>query len=561
MPLFRRSDAQGERSAADRERARLEREARRRGVTVEELLGSQEAPPPVEAEPPPPADPDPAPADPAPALEPVVGSEPHSDPEPPTVPEPDPVLPEEDLTWVEPEPEPPAPEPEPEPEPPAPEPEPEPEPPSPEPVVGSQPHSDPDPTTEEPEPPAEHRAAPVGDDLPPRELDPPPLPASSPPRPRPRPPRRRYAQPDARRSPAQGPVRRRRSWFARIAAVLVIVAAVAVLWFLFNLFQPGKGDGTGRVAIEIPQGATAREVGDLLAERDVVSSGFYFDLRARLAGKRDDFKAGRYTLAHDMSYGAALDALTEREPAAPPTVKITIPEGRSRTEIAPTVKEAGISGSYLAASKRHKGFDPREYGAPRSTRSLEGFLFPATYEMREGQATARRLVGQQLDAFRQNFSTVSMRAAKRRNLTPYDVLIIASMVEREAQVPKERPLIAAVIYNRLRERMPLGIDATTRYDLGVWHRPLRVSELQRDTPYNTRTRLGLPPTPIGNPGLDSIKAAAKPADVDYLYYVVKPNTCGEHSFSKTDAEFQKDVAAYEAARAKNGGKSPDTCDD
>jgi uncharacterized YceG family protein len=506
MPLFRRSDAQGERSAADRERARLEREARRRGVPVEELLGSQETPPL---------------ADPAPPL---------ADPAPPLA---DPALPPADPA------------------------------PPPDAVVGSQSHSEPEPTTvhEGPEPTAEHRAAPVGDDLPPRELDPPPLPSSSPPRPRPRPPRRRYAQPDARRSPAQGPVRRRRSWFARIAAVLVIVLAVAVLWFLFNLFQPGKGDGTGRVAVEIPQGATAREVGDLLAERDVVSSGFYFDLRARLAGKRDDFKAGRYTLAHDMSYGAALDALTEHEPAAPPTVKITIPEGRTRSEIAPAVKQAGITGSYLAASKRHKGFDPREYGAPRSTRTLEGFLFPATYEMREGQATARRLVGQQLDAFRQNFSTVSMRAAKRRNLTPYDVLIIASMVEREAQVAKERPVIAAVIYNRLRERMPLGIDATTRYDLGVWDRPLRVSELQRDTPYNTRTRLGLPPTPIGNPGLDSIKAAAKPADVDYLYYVVKPNTCGEHSFSKTDAEFQRDVAAYEAARAKNGGKSPDTCDD
>src|SRR5690606_38642430 len=126
------------------------------------------------------------------------------------------------------------------------------------------------------------------------------------------------------------------------------------------LFQPGKGEGSGRAAVEIPHGATAREVGDLLAERDVVSSGFYFDLRARLAGKREDFKAGRYMLAHDMSYGAALDALTEHEPAAPPTVKITMPEGRSPTEIAASLEEAGIDGNYLRASKRRKGFDPRE---------------------------------------------------------------------------------------------------------------------------------------------------------------------------------------------------------
>ncbi len=397
-------------------------------------------------------------------------------------------------------------------------------------------------------------------DLPPRELDPPPLPARSSARPLPRAPQRRYRQADARRSPAQGPIKRRRSWAARIAAIVVIALAAVVIWFLFSLFQPGKGDGHGTVAVTIPQGASARDIGDQLADQGVVASGFFFNLRATISGKRDDFKAGRFTLHEDMSYGAAIDTLTKpRTVAAVPTVKLTIPEGLSRREIAPRAKQAGIKGSYLAASDRHRGFSPRRYGAPRGTRTLEGFLFPATYELRASQATANRLVGQQLEAFQQNFSKVSMRAAKRKNLTPYDVLIIASMIEREAQVAKERRIIAAVIYNRLRDQMPLGIDATTRFELGEWSRPLRVSELQRDTPYNTRTRRGLPPTPIGNPGLASIQAAANPAKVDYLYYVVKPGTCGEHSFSATDAEFQQDVAAYEAARAKNGGKSPTTC--
>ena len=133
------------------------------------------------------------------------------------------------------------------------------------------------------------------------------------------------------------------------------------------------------------------------------------------------------------------------------------------------------------------------------------------------------------------------------------------MIEREAQLDRERPLIAAVIYNRLKLGMPLGIDATIRYVENNWSRPLLQSELDRDTPYNTRLHTGLPPTPIGNPGLASLKAAAHPAKVDHLFYVVKPGTCGAHAFSSTDVQRQRDVARYEAAREANGGRSPDTC--
>jgi uncharacterized YceG family protein len=116
-----------------------------------------------------------------------------------------------------------------------------------------------------------------------------------------------------------------------------------------------------------------------------------------------------------------------------------------------------------------------------------------------------------------------------------------------------------VIYNRLHDGMPLGIDASLRYELHNWSTPLRQSQLERDTPYNTRVRTGLPPTPIGSPGLASIKAAAHPAKVDYLYFVVKPGTCGEHAFARTAAQHDANVARYDAARARNGGKSPTTC--
>ncbi|MFN8205365.1 MAG: endolytic transglycosylase MltG [Solirubrobacteraceae bacterium] len=535
MPMFRRSDSSPERTPAEREYARRVREARRQGLPdpprPDALEREDEAPPYLPSQPsaaePEPREPEPLPSEPE-----AVAPEP----------EPEPLPPEPEA--VEPEPEPLPPEPE------AVAPEPEPAPPEPEAVA-----PEPEPLPSEPEP------APLDAERPIPAVDrtPPPMPASQSARQPPKAPRHRYTPPDPRRSPATGPARRSgRRWIKRIFALLALLVVAFVIWFLFSLFQPFKGDGDGTVLVNIPRGATSREVGDLLADRGVVSSGFFFDLRAQIAGKRDDLKAGRFELAHDMSYGAAIDKLTQN-PIAPPTVSVTIPEGLSRKEIAPVAKRAGIDGSYLAASDRHAGFSPRRYGAPKSTKTLEGFLFPATYELQEKQATANRLVGQQLDAFKRTFDGVSLTRAKRRNLTPYDVLIIASMIEREAQVAKERKLISAVIYNRLKQGIPLGIDATTRYELGNWSRPLRQSELQKDSPYNTRTRRGLPPTPIGNPGLASIQAAANPANVKYIYYVVKPGTCGEHAFSSTDAQFQRDVQRYEQARAKNGGKSPDTC--
>jgi uncharacterized YceG family protein len=336
--------------------------------------------------------------------------------------------------------------------------------------------------------------------------------------------------------------------------VLALVAAVA--WFAISLFEPFKGAGHGTVVVRIPPGATASDVGDLLAKRGVIGSSFFFDLRARIGGKRGDLKAGTFRLRRDMSYGAALDALTHN-PAPPPVIRLTIPEGRSRAEIAPLARGAGLRGSYLAASVRSPGFSVHHYGAPRGA-SLEGFLFPATYELKP-HSPATTLVAEQLAAFKQNIAKVDLRYARRKHLTTYDVLTIASMIEREAGVPGDRPLIAAVIYNRLKQGMPLGIDATLRYALHDWDKPLRVSQLASPSPYNTRKHLGLPPSPIGNPGLASIEAAAHPAHVPYLFYVIKPCANGAHAFSSTDAQFQRDVAAYDRARARLGGRSPVTC--
>jgi UPF0755 protein len=344
-----------------------------------------------------------------------------------------------------------------------------------------------------------------------------------------------------------------RRWGRLLALGALLAVALGIGWFLVSLFQPFKGDGSGEVRVVVPQGASLGEIADLLEQKGVVSSSTFFQLRARLAGRTDELKPGRYTLARDMSFSGVLDKLEQGLP--PNVVRVVIPEGLSRKEIAP--RTAGLRGSYLKASVRNPALDPREYKA-RHAKNLEGFLFPASYELKRGKPVSR-LVTEQLQAFKTNFAKVDMRYAGSKNLTPYDVLVIASLIEREVQVPKERRLVASVIYNRLHGGIPLGIDATTRFVIGKWSGELRQSELQNPSPYNTRVHAGLPPGPIGNPGLASIQAAAHPARTDYLFYVAIVCGNGHHRFAATDAEFQRYVDQYNRARAKRQGKSLTDC--
>jgi UPF0755 protein len=243
--------------------------------------------------------------------------------------------------------------------------------------------------------------------------------------------------------------------------------------------------------------------------------------------------------------------------AAPVVVRVLVPEGETRRQIAARAHTAGLTGSYLTASKRSSLLDPAHYGAPPATPNLEGFLFPATYDLYSGDP-ASRLVHEQLIAFTERFGDEEVRRARELHITPYQLLIVASMVEREAQLTDDRDKVAAVIYNRLRLGMPLGIDATIRYALGDYTRPLTTAQLALDSPYNTRLHRGLPPTPISNPGLAAIHAAAHPAHAGYLYYVASANGCGGLVFSDSEAQFEQDAAAYREALRANGDQVP-TC--
>ncbi len=341
--------------------------------------------------------------------------------------------------------------------------------------------------------------------------------------------------------------------------ILAVILLIVLLWFLNALFQPFHGDGSGHVAVTIPKGSSVSEVGDLLSKRGVIDDSTMFQIRVTLAGKRSDLFAGRFNLKHEMSYGAAIDALSKEPNKAqkPGITTVTLPEGYDREQMGQLVREDGVPGNYMKATVKSKYLSPAEYGG-KGAKGLEGFLFPDTFELKP-KAPVADLVQLQLQDFKRKIKQVNMKYAKSKNLTVFDVLTIASMVEREAGVPKQRKLVASVIYNRLREGIPLGIDATIRFATGNYEEPLTQTQLETNSPYNTRTNQGLPPGPINSPGLAAIEAAAHPANTEFIYYVNDPNSCNELTFAKTEEEFNEAVEKYETAREKNGGNAPSTC--
>jgi UPF0755 protein len=239
--------------------------------------------------------------------------------------------------------------------------------------------------------------------------------------------------------------------------------------------------------------------------------------------------------------------------APPKPFRIVFPEGFTRKEMAARVTAV----AQIARRERRKRVRLKEQAYLAATANprpeptfgakalpLEGFLFPATYDF-TARTTSPQLVAAQLKAFRENWKKVNLGYARSKNLTPYDVLTIASMVEKETPAPEERQLVSAVIYNRLHARVPLGIDAALRYGLDIpGTESIHESQLANPTPYNLRLHAGLPPTPIGSPGLASIQAAAHPAKVNYLYFVAKPDK--KHHF------FTASAAAFEKYKAEHG---------
>jgi UPF0755 protein len=335
----------------------------------------------------------------------------------------------------------------------------------------------------------------------------------------------------------------------RAVALLVLGAAFVLVWFLISLFQPFTGSGHGRAKVTIPRGSGVSQIGSILEHDHVISSSFFFKLAAAIDSDRGKLRAGQYVMKLGMSYSSALDQLV-----AGPNIRyvnVTIIPGRSRKQVRAQLATDGVKGDYVRATVRSPLLDPTAYGAPKRTPTLEGFMWPDTYNLRR-PVKLKLLIADQLKRFKQEFAKVNLRYAASKNLTGYDVLKIASLISEEAMLPKDLPRAAAVIYNRLRLRMDLGLDSTVAYATGNYG-TLTEKDLHINSPWNTTNRPGLPPTPIDSPALDAIRAAARPARTDALYFINKVCGNGALRFTVSYRQFlhwsaEWNTAVAEAAR-------------
>jgi len=334
----------------------------------------------------------------------------------------------------------------------------------------------------------------------------------------------------------------------RVALVLLLVLLLVVAGGIYaatRYYAWCRDPGTTHapVPFTVPDGQTGDEVLQRLADAHVVRcGGFVGRFLLQENGHGGEIRAGSYHLTTGMTLDQAIQVLTT-PPKSVPTVDLTVPEGYRLTQIAARAHQVlGVSADELVHLGLSGKYSLPPY-LPAGSPSVEGFLFPATYQFVKKGETPDAVITKLLDQFGAEARRVHLQeGAAKLGMTPYQIVTIASMIEKEAKVERDRPLIAEVIYNRLKLGMTLGIDATLLYDDPTpGDGQLTSSDLKSDSPYNTRVHTGLPPTPIASPGLASLQAALHPAIGDYLYYVLC-GADGHHKFSKDFATFRHDVS-------------------
>jgi UPF0755 protein len=343
-----------------------------------------------------------------------------------------------------------------------------------------------------------------------------------------------------RRAAARAAHRRR----LRALVLLVALGAVALLVATNAVEVPllsGNGVAVGKpVRVTIPPGASTREIGRTLEDAGVVDRAARFTDAAVERGVAAQLKPGEYLLTTGMDSDRLFETLTAGPEAT--ADRITFPEGLTVRQIA----ERMVRGGRWSRREVDAALKSPALGSPYRPRGkpLEGLLFPSTYTLRPREKPVELLRGM-LDQLEGVMSRQDLSGARRRNLTPYEILIVASMIEREARVDVDRPRIARVIYNRLARSMRLEIDATVQYALGGTRPRLTNRDLAVDSPHNTYRSAGLPPTPIAAPGEAAIRAALAPDDGPWLYYVLASKD-GHHAFTDDADEF---LRLKEKARA------------
>ncbi len=347
-----------------------------------------------------------------------------------------------------------------------------------------------------------------------------------------------------RTSPKKGRRRRRSRVISGVIGVLLVIGVLGAIYAVAS----GGGRGSGEAAsgeplrVEVIRGDTLSSVADKLEEAGVIESAFLFKLEARTEGYGEQIQTGRYTFREGEDTDEILRKLNRGEAA--PTFALTIPEGLTLEETADVVAgDTGVSARQFESAARRTDYGYAFLDNPQAN-STEGFLFPSKYELEEG-TTASQIVNRLLGQYLLETESIDLADARQRlGLSEYELVTIASLIEKESASAEERPVIASVIYNRLERDMPLQIDATVQYALAEPKENLSLQDLEVASPYNTYQNEGLPPGPICSPSRQSLEAAVNPAETNYLYYVLKAD--GRDHF------FTNDYDAFLRAKAEAG---------
>jgi UPF0755 protein len=322
-----------------------------------------------------------------------------------------------------------------------------------------------------------------------------------------------------------------------VLSFLLVVGVLGAIYFIYAAAAGGKSEHGAPARVEVVKGDTLLSVAEKLEQAGVIESALIFRMEARVGNHEDTkIKTGEYTFRRGEDSDRILAKLIAG--GAAPILTITVPEGLDLQQTAQEVaRQSNVSAAQFEEAARRTDY---RYGflEDPAIKSTEGFLFPKQYEFEEG-TTAPQIVARMLEQYLLETQTLDISGAKERlNLTEHELVTVASLIEKEAANPEERPLVASVIYNRIRKDMPLQIDATVLYALNRPKEELALADLRIDSPYNTYENTGLPPGPICSPSRQSLEAAIYPAETDYLYYVLKSNS-EEHFFTGNYNEFLK----------------------
>jgi UPF0755 protein len=336
--------------------------------------------------------------------------------------------------------------------------------------------------------------------------------------------------------------RRRRRTVIVLAIVLlpIVLLFTAGGWFLYQLNPPG--DAGRRISVNIPEHTGTGRIGDLLEDKGVIGSSTAFEIFTKIT-RSGPFKPGQYTMRKHLGVRDAVDTLNAG-PVKPAEARLVLPPGLTLSQFADRVGQLpGHSKDAFAAALQSNTVRSK-YQLGEVT-SLEGLLFPDAYVVKKDE-TDEQILSRMVTALDQQADGAGVASGNTSGLNPYQTIIAASLIEREAKLEADRPLIAAVIRNRLVAGKPLQIDATVCYAKGGCDKSPTKADLEIDSPYNTYKVPGLPPTPISTVSVQSLMAAAHPADVPYMYYVLADKN-GQHKFATTEEEHNKNV---EEARQK-----------